>query len=134
MMMRFLSVKQRALAGTDFPGHAHRFAAHDPQVDAAHGLDLASWPSLEAQVAAIADDIAYDNHDIDDGLRAGLLTPEQFAENWNDTLHAYGVSTWRTATNAKAAAAAAIAFCTFIVARPPKVEGSRWVQASCIER
>jgi dGTPase len=40
-------------------------------------LDLTSWPSLEAQVAAIADDIAYDNHDIDDGLRAGLLTLDQ---------------------------------------------------------
>jgi dGTPase len=36
-------------------------------------LELDSWPSLEAQVAAISDDIAYDNHDIDDGLRAGLL-------------------------------------------------------------
>src|SRR5581483_6260623 len=36
-------------------------------------LELESWPSLEAQVAAISDDIAYDNHDIDDGLRAGLL-------------------------------------------------------------
>jgi len=40
-------------------------------------LDLASHASLEAQVAAIADDIAYDNHDIDDGLRAGLLTLDQ---------------------------------------------------------
>lgn len=36
-------------------------------------LDLGSHASLEAQVAAIADDIAYDNHDIDDGLRAGLI-------------------------------------------------------------
>ena len=34
-------------------------------------------PALEAQVAAIADDIAYDNHDIDDGLRAGLLSLDQ---------------------------------------------------------
>ncbi len=36
-------------------------------------LDLALYASLEAQAAALADDIAYDAHDIDDGLRAGLF-------------------------------------------------------------
>ncbi len=43
------------------------------QLDEAFPLDLATWPSLEAQIAAVSDDIAYDNHDIDDGLRAGFL-------------------------------------------------------------
>ncbi|PYE89719.1 deoxyguanosinetriphosphate triphosphohydrolase [Phyllobacterium leguminum] len=41
---------------------------------ARHDLELSSFASLEAQCAAIADDIAYDAHDIDDGLRSGLLT------------------------------------------------------------
>lgn len=35
-----------------------------------HDLELHTWPGIEAQVAAIADDIAYNNHDIDDGFRA----------------------------------------------------------------
>jgi dGTPase len=38
-----------------------------------HDLALASWPSAEAQVAALSDDIAYNAHDIDDGLRAHLF-------------------------------------------------------------
>jgi dGTPase len=46
-----------------------------------------SQPSLEAQVTNLADEIAYNNHDVDDGLRSGLITLEQletvqlFAEN-----------------------------------------------------
>ncbi|MEI9989604.1 MAG: dNTP triphosphohydrolase [Rhizomicrobium sp.] len=47
--------------------------------DARWTLDLAHWPSLEAQVAAMADDIAYVNHDIDDGLRAELFTIDDLA-------------------------------------------------------
>ena len=50
------------------------------ELDALFPLELGRWPSLEAQVAAIADDIAYDNHDIDDGLRAGMLTLDQICE------------------------------------------------------
>jgi len=36
-------------------------------------------PSLEAQIANLADEIAYNNHDVDDGLRSGLITLEQLA-------------------------------------------------------
>ena len=37
-------------------------------------------PSLEAQIADIADAVAYNNHDVDDGIRAGLLSVEQLAD------------------------------------------------------
>lgn len=56
------------------PGWAMR------EADAAFPLELRSHASLEAQVAALADDIAYDNHDIDDGIRAGLLTLDQLMD------------------------------------------------------
>ena len=50
------------------------------EANAEWDLELDSWPSLEAQVAGISDDIAYDNHDIDDGLRAGLLQIDELVE------------------------------------------------------
>ena len=39
-------------------------------------LELSTYAGLEAQIASLSDDIAYVNHDIDDGLRAGLFAPE----------------------------------------------------------
>ena len=58
------------------------------ELDAAFPLELREWSCLEAQVAALADDIAYDNHDIDDGLRGGFLDLDDLlaqpfvADNW----------------------------------------------------
>ncbi len=47
--------------------------------DRQYPLGLNSWASAEAQVAAIADDIAYNNHDVDDGLDAGLFHLDELA-------------------------------------------------------
>jgi dGTPase len=48
--------------------------------DARHNLELGSYASAEAQVAAISDDVAYNNHDLADGLRAGLFTDADISE------------------------------------------------------
>lgn len=45
-----------------------------------HDLGLDTWPGVEAQVAALSDDIAYHSHDVDDGLRAGLFTVADLAD------------------------------------------------------
>jgi dGTPase len=47
---------------------------------AQNDLELGTHASLEAQVAALSDDVAYNNHDIDDGLRAGLFTVADLQE------------------------------------------------------
>ncbi|MGQ7791459.1 deoxyguanosinetriphosphate triphosphohydrolase [Faunimonas sp. B44] len=44
------------------------------------GFELHLFPSLEAQVAALSDDIAYASHDVEDGLRAGLITLAELAD------------------------------------------------------
>ncbi|WP_411287984.1 deoxyguanosinetriphosphate triphosphohydrolase [Phenylobacterium sp.] len=50
------------------------------EFDAQYDLRLDSWASAEAQVAALADDIAYNNHDVDDGVQAGLFQLSELLE------------------------------------------------------
>jgi len=65
------------------------------ELDAAYSLELETHASLEAQVAALSDDIAYDNHDIDDGLRAGFLDIDELlahpfvADHWAEVERRY---------------------------------------------
>lgn len=48
--------------------------------DNEYELGLSTWASAEAQVAALADDIAYNNHDVDDGVTAGLFTLDELMD------------------------------------------------------
>lgn len=50
------------------------------EYDAQHDLELHTHASAEAQVAALSDDIAYNNHDLHDGLRAELFSTDELAE------------------------------------------------------
>ncbi|MGV8937119.1 MAG: deoxyguanosinetriphosphate triphosphohydrolase [Allorhizobium sp.] len=60
----------------DADGQGTRGPVPQPVLDycVLHDLEIDTYASLEAQTAAIADDIAYNTHDIDDGLRSGYLT------------------------------------------------------------
>ncbi|MCA0451475.1 MAG: deoxyguanosinetriphosphate triphosphohydrolase [Proteobacteria bacterium] len=61
------------VTGSDVPGAIVEF-------DRVYPLDLSSYASAEAQVAALSDDIAYNAHDLDDGLRAGLFGEDDLAD------------------------------------------------------
>ncbi|MFT4194092.1 deoxyguanosinetriphosphate triphosphohydrolase, partial [Ottowia sp.] len=61
------------------PANARRLEAAEPGGVARRFID-GTQPSLEAQLANLADEIAYNAHDLDDGVRSGLLTLEQVAE------------------------------------------------------
>lgn len=50
------------------------------EFDRDYSLELGGWASAEAQVAALADDIAYNNHDVDDGVVAGMFTLEDLMD------------------------------------------------------
>jgi dGTPase len=60
--------------------HAGSVPAAITEYVAGHDLELHTFAGPEAQVAALSDDIAYDNHDLDDGLRAGLFEVEDLRD------------------------------------------------------
>ncbi len=57
-------------------------AKHETEYDISDtvGFDVAKRASLEAQIANVVDELAYNTHDLDDGLQSGLLTPDQLTE------------------------------------------------------
>lgn len=68
--------------GSEFPRYSHPVPLPD----------LLAWPCLEAQVANVADEVAYHGHDLEDGLRSGLLEWDALGELelWRAALEAVG--------------------------------------------
>ncbi len=66
--------------GARAKSRAHGVPATIADFSRAWDLELDRYAGAEAQVAAISDDIAYNNHDLDDGLRAGLFTLDDLAD------------------------------------------------------
>ena len=60
-------------------GPLNRPPGYIADYDQRHRLDLSTNASAEAQIAALADDVAYHTHDLDDGMRARLFSPEDIA-------------------------------------------------------
>jgi dGTPase len=58
-------------------GPLHKAPAYIESYGKLHELQLSTYGSAEAQVAALSDDIAYHSHDLDDGMRAGLFGPDE---------------------------------------------------------
>jgi dGTPase len=72
--------KQRDDSGITAQNVANKVPRAVAEYNERHNLELETYAGGEAQIAALCDDIAYNNHDIDDGLRAGLFTVEQLYE------------------------------------------------------
>lgn len=58
----------------------HYIGEYNQKLSSWHDLDLARQPSIEAQISGISDDIAYNNHDIEDGIRAGLFDIDELLD------------------------------------------------------
>jgi len=67
-------VKHNGIVFNNIPFHTNLYNRQ-------HDLLLNKQPFLESQIAAISDDVAYNNHDIEDAIRAGLLSIDQLQEN-----------------------------------------------------
>jgi len=66
-------VKHNGPISSNIPFHINNYNTY-------HNLDLKAQPNIESQVAAISDDVAYNNHDVEDAIRAGLINISQLSD------------------------------------------------------